>query len=409
MASTLQNSKPSPVQPAFFSTHHPRTIVHLNIADFAVAVERQMDPRLKDYPVIIAPRESARALVYDMSDEAFRAGVRKQMPLKSAVRCCRDAILVPPHPDRYERAMHDIFQEILPYSPLIEPGDVDGHVFIDTTGTSRLFGPSVDVAWRMYRRIKKSLGFKPIWSVSPNKLVAKVATRLVKPMGEYIVGEGEESAFLAPLPVFLLPGIEKNDLFRFRELNLRLIKQVAALTRDQLTVPFGKRAGFFYDAVRGVDPSPVLTAGQKPLELMADHEFANDSNDVETVERMLYQLVESIGAELRQQCKAARMLAIFLTHSDGVRRIRRLKVEPPSANDLLLFKTARSLLFLAWTRRVRLRHIRLICPKPIFPPAQLDLFPDPMLLKQEKLISAVDRIRERFGKDMIHMGRAIAS
>lgn len=90
---THYQSVPSSLKP-----HRPRTVVHLNIADFAVAVERRVDHRLKDYPVIIAPEESARAVVYDMSEEAFSHGVRKQMPLRKAIRCCRDAIILPPHP-----------------------------------------------------------------------------------------------------------------------------------------------------------------------------------------------------------------------------------------------------------------------------------------------------------------------
>jgi len=119
--------------------------------------------------------------------------------------------------------------------------------------------------------------------------------------------------------------------------------------------------------------------------------------------------LEKIGDALRKQRKAARILAIVLDHSDGVRRIRQMKVTPPSANDILLFKTARSVLYMAWTRRVRIRRIGLICEKPVFPPAQMDLFPDPVVQKQEALISAVDRIRHRFGRDMIHMGRVLAS
>ena len=68
-----------------------RAIIHINIADFAVAVERVVDPRLVNRPVIIAPKGSARAVVYDMSEEAYQSGVRKQMALKRALRLCRDA------------------------------------------------------------------------------------------------------------------------------------------------------------------------------------------------------------------------------------------------------------------------------------------------------------------------------
>lgn len=394
----------------FLYPHRSRAIVHLNIADFAVAVERLVDSRLKARPVIIAPEGAARAVVYDMSEEAFCAGVRKNMPLRRALRCCRGAAVLPPHPDRYERAMQDLLREVLPYSPLIEPGEVDGHLFIDATGTSRLFGPSIDVAWRMYQRIKSSLGFAPIWSVAPNKLISKVATRLVKPLGEYVVGAGEEAVFLAPLPVCLLSGIEADDLFRLRELNLAFVRQIAALSLDQLTVPFGKRAGFVFDTVRGIDPTPVLAAGQKPPQIAADHEFGNDTNEVEIVESVVYRLVEKIGAGLRKQRRAARTLIIMLDHSDGVRRFRQAAVRPPSANDIALFKAARSALYTAWTRRVRLRHIRLICAKPVFHQAQMEFFSDSekMQQKHDAVIAAVDHIRDRFGPDSIHMGRSLS-
>jgi DNA polymerase IV len=393
---------------AWRAPDRPRSVVHLNVADFAVAVERLLDRRLKERPVIMAPEGAARAVVYDMSEEAYGAGVRKNMPLRAALRCCRDAVVLPPHPDRYERAMHDLLRETLPYSPLIEPGDVDGHLFIDVTGTNALFGPPVDVAWRMYRRIKTHMGLSPMWSVAPNKLVAKVATRLVKPMGEYIVGVGEEAPFLLPLPIFLIPGIERGDLIRLRELNLSHVYQVAAMAREQLEIAFGNRAGFVFDAVRGIDAAPVLAVGQKPPKIAAEHAFGNDTNEVEIVENRLYQLVEKLGAELRRQGKAAPALAVTIDHSDGVRRVRQKAVQPASANDLLLFQVARSVLHMAWTRRVRLRHIRLTCEKPIFPPAQMALFPDAGIQKKDLLIAAMDRIRDRFGHGVIHMGRALS-
>ncbi|MGM0453924.1 MAG: DNA polymerase Y family protein, partial [Thermodesulfobacteriota bacterium] len=323
------------------ASFRPRTIVHLNVADFAVAVERLAEPRIADRPVVIAPEGAARAVVYDMSEAAYQAGVRKAMPLWRAQRFCPDATLRPPRPDRYERAMADLFKEVLPYSPRIESGETDGHLYIDVTGTSRLFGPPADVARHMYRQIRETMGLAPIWSVAPNKLVAKVATRLVKPLGEYVVAEGEEADFLSPLPVDLLPGIEADDMARLRELNLFRVRQVAELTMDQLAVVFGKRAGFIYEAVRGIDFSPVLPAGGKPAKITASYAFANDTNAVARVERAAYRIVETIGAELRRRRKAARSLAIAIDYADGLRCFRQLSVNPPSANDITLFAVVR--------------------------------------------------------------------
>jgi DNA polymerase-4 len=51
-----------------------RAIVHLNVADFAVAVERAADPSLQGRPVVVALPGGGRAVVYDMSEEAYQEG-----------------------------------------------------------------------------------------------------------------------------------------------------------------------------------------------------------------------------------------------------------------------------------------------------------------------------------------------
>jgi DNA polymerase IV len=388
-----------------------RAIIHLNVADFAVAVERVVDSRLKDRPVIIAPEGAVRSAVYDMSDEAYLAGVRKGMALRRALRICRDAFVLPPHQDRYERAMKAFFNRTLPYSPLTETGEVDGHVFLDMTGSHRLFGPPMDVAWRLRKEIRKVLGLDPIWSVAPNKLVAKVATRLVKPTGEYIVAAGEEENFLAPLPVYLIPGIEKDDLLHLAEFDFTKVSQVISLSLEQLRVLFGNRSQFLYETVRGIDFSPVLPVGNNKPVVSLDHEFGDDTNDVAKVESVLYCLVEKSGKRLRDQCLTARRLALVIDYSDGLRCIRQKKADPATANDMALFDLAREVLGLAWFRRVRIRHMRLICDRLIFPPAhQLEIFPQSIEKnrRRTRLVDAIDSIRSRFGDHSIRVGRTFA-
>lgn len=389
-----------------------RSIIHLNIADFAVAVERVADSRLKDSPVVIAPEGASRAAVYDMSQEAFLAGVRKGMALKRAVRFCRDIRILPPHPYRYERAMRAFLKRILPYSPLIETGEIDGHIFVDVTGTTRLFGPPMDIAWRLRKQVRKDLGFDPIWALASNKLVAKVATRLVKPTGEYIVAAGEEESFLAPLPLHLVPGIEKNDLVQFAEFNLKRVCQVAELNREQLRIPFGNRACFLFEAVRGIDPSPVLPAGKGPSGVVLDYEFGEDTNDAHILEGVLYSLVEKAGSRLRKRRLAARRVAVFLDYSDGIRCIRQRAAKSATANDLDLFDLAKAALGLAWIRRVRIRHLRFACDRLIFPPIQqMQLFSPVEKERQRRirLVDTIDKIRGRFGRDVLQVGRTMAA
>jgi DNA polymerase-4 len=384
-----------------------RSIIHINVADFAVAVERLADPQLQDRPVIIAPQGAARAAVYDMSEEAYQAGVRKGMALRRARRLCRDARILPPHTARYEQAMAGLVRQALPFSPLIEPGEDDGHLFVDVSGTSRLFGPPVDVAWRLRNQSRKMLGLDPIWSLAANKLVAKVASRLVKPLGEYIVAPGDEAAFLSPLPVWLIPGIDRQDLARLREFNLTTVGQVTALKKTHLRTGFGRRADFLADALRGVDTAPVLPVGRQPPRVVLNHAFGTDTNKPGAVEGALYGLVEHAGRWLRRQGRAARRIHITVDYSDGRRCARQIRVKPASANDLALFPLARRALNLAWHRRVRIRHVRLCCDRLILPPAQIPLFEEERktIARQENIVAAMDRIRDRFGFQAVAMGR----
>lgn len=383
-----------------------RSIIHLNIADFAVAVERLIDSSLKDYPLIIAPKGSTRSVVYDMSEEAFQAGIRKGMSLRKAGRICRDSRILPPHFDRYERVMRDLIKQAFPYSPFVESGQGDGHLFIDITGTSRLFGPPVDVAWQLNKKIKQDFSLKPIWSIAPNKLVAKVATRLVKPFGEYIVGAGEEKDFLKPLHLGLLPGIERADLAKLREFNFTLVSELLSMTLEHLKISFGKRAVFIYETIRGIDFSPVLPASAGKPQILADYEFAEDTNDFAVLKSGLYILTEKICMGLRKKLKAAEKIKIEINYSDGMRNTAQMRIKPATANELILYKKALKLLDRAVKRRVRIRHIRLVCEKYIFPQIQMELFDENRHERKKKddLIKAVDKIRARFGYDAVSSG-----
>jgi DNA polymerase-4 len=382
-----------------------RSIIHINVADFAVAVERRVDSRLRKRPVIIAHDVSPRANVYDMSEESYQNGVRKGMDLQRALRYCRDAVILPPHPARYEQAMVQLLKHALPYSPLIEVTDHNGHLFIDATGTERLFGPPPDVAWRIRKAIRSDMGLDPIWSVAPNKLVAKAATRVVKPVGEYIIGAGEESDFMNPLPIHFVPGIERQELKCFREFNLTRVGHVADLSMEQLHIMFGTRCHSLYNAVRGIDPSPVFPVGKASPVVNVEHVFGNDTNTAACVEGALYRLVEKAGIDLRGQRLATRRIRIVLDYSDGKRMIRQAPVNPATANDFRLFAVAKTVLEMVWKRRVRIRRLSLVGDCLTASPVQMALFGGHKQERQksDNLISALDAIRNRFGFNAIHM------
>jgi len=382
-----------------------RRIVHLNIADFSVAVERLLDSTLKGKPLIIAD-PSPRAVVFDMSDEAYGDGVRKGMLLNSARLRCRSAIVLPPRPEPYRKALSRCLEHALHYTPLVERSSGTGHLYLDVTGTHRLFGPAPDIGWRLRNTLRRDLGLDPIWSVGSNKLVAKVASRLVKPRGEYIVGGGEEALFLAPLPLDLLPGVACVDLIRLQHVNIRLVHQVAALSVQQLSVLCDHRARLLYQTVRGIDPSPVQAVGPPGSEYCHYHLFSPDTNQEAVVRAAVTTLAQQAGHALRQRHRGCRRVAVTLLYSDGVTVVRQAVTKNPVSDDPELQKLAFTALYRGWHRRVRLRQIGIGCSLIQHPVQQLSLFAaiDPRHQKNKRISEAFDAIRARCGQGKILRG-----
>lgn len=386
-----------------------RTIIHLNVANFAVAVESLADRRLRDRPVAIAPPGGRRTVVYDMSEAAYQCGVRKNMRIDRAIRKCPDLQVLPPHFARYEQAMAALVRQAMPLSPLVESGAGDGHLFVDVTGTRRLHGPPQDVAWRLYKQSRQAVGLTPIWSVATNKLVAKVASRMVKPTGEYVVPAGQETSFLNPLPLALLPCFKPKERMQLKALNLRAVGELSAMSCAQLQIPFGHRARQIYLALRGIDTTPVQPQPLDAARMRTDHLFGQDTNDEPVVLATLYRLVEEIGRRLRRQRLAAGRLSVVLQYADGRRRVYQAAARPPASDDAAIFAVARVALQRAWTRLVRIRHLQLICPHLVPIPAQQPLFAADRRNADHRtaLTETIDRIRQQFGPQILQMGRTL--
>lgn len=387
-----------------------RAVLHFNVADFAVAVERVSDSSLRQRPLIIAPLQAARAVVYDMSEEAYGEGVRKGMPLRQATRICRDAELLAPRVNLYHKAMQAFLKELQGYSPLIEYGRADGHFFVDVTGTHRLYGPAPDVGWRVRRHVRTSLGINPIWTLGTSKLVAKVASRLVKPVGEYIVTAGDEAIFLAPLPIHLLPGLSANELLKLQEFRLTTIGALARLNRDQLMVPFGSRCDYLHAASRGVDDSRVCgPAAADGESIDYEHAFADDTNDEQQLQGVVAALVSRAGFQLRTQQQVARRVGVWLRYSDGGLVVRQASCKAGTSGDVLLQTLALTALQRAWTRRTRIRSCRLVCDRLQRRSPQLALFAEAEAengqCRQKQVTGAMDTLRRRFGHGVIGVGR----
>lgn len=382
-----------------------RSIVFVQVPAFSIAVERACRPGLIGRPLLVAPPDSARALVQVVSDEARRAGIRAGMRLNEALKLCRDVTLLYPNPPLYARAEAAVLRVLDRYTPCVEPGR-DGSAYLDVTSTVRLFGGARDIAWKAEKEIRDELKLIPSAGLAANKLVSGVAGRKSPPCEFLEVLAGEERPFLAPLKVQVLPAVDRPTFFKLRELNFRIVQQLSEVTTAHLELALGRRGLLLRRQAEGQDYSPVQPPSAIP-HVTRRTELAEDSNDIDILKSELFRLVEESLTELRRRGRSARTLQIDLLYSDlksarGVRKLRRY------ANQLSGWGREAEALFLQiLTRRIRVRAVEVRFEDfAADPGAQLGLFTDPVQAKEIHLSGALDTLRERFGKAAVQYARA---
>jgi DNA polymerase-4 len=392
-----------------------RYIIHIHIPAFPIAVARVRRPDLRERPVAVAPLHSERALVLAVSAEARQEGVYKGMPLAKAVQFCPNLNILSPDPELTGKAVQVLSAAVARYTPLWEPAR-PGHIFLDVTGTERLWGRAKDTAGRLRREIREQLSLPGVAGVAGNKLVSGIAAEVITPetrsssTGVLDVDPGGESSFIAPLKVDVLPGIGPvRKRLLLEELNITLAGEIAALELYHLKLVFGREAYVMHQRSLGIDPTPVYPPRAEP-KVTAEQTLRVDENDDRKLLGVLYGLVEQCGRELRQRELFCSRAGLTIRYADQQELSGRLELDQPGFWDQELYEPLQALFLKLCQRRVRVRFLRVWFWDFCAPITQLSLFQTPSLNeKTAGLTRALERVRSKHGGQALCYGRVMGS
>jgi len=362
-----------------------RHVLFIDPPAFCTTLEGIVAPALRERPLVVAAPGADRATVLALSPEARSAGITRGMAVSQARKRCPDLIVRPPNPSLYARASRALHEILARYAPIIEPRGY-GHAFLDVTGTERLLGKSVDIAWKIHTESRDRLHLPLAVGVAQNKLVSQAASEVLKgwtsgpPVPRSRVSRlellevpvGTEAAFLFPEPVTLLPDLDERMRDRLDDYQLDLIGEIQAIHDDELARVFGLPGRTLGAHARGIDPRPVLPAAVK-AEFRVTHTLGNDSNDIALLHRVLRHLTERLGARLRARQLNARRLTVQIAYVDYATARRSLALSP-AALDIELLDAARRALAAANSRTVALRAMSVTVDRLVEEVGQFELW-----------------------------------
>lgn len=386
MATTRTTSPADPID---------RLVLHVDVDAFFASVEQLLIPRLRRRPVAVG-----NGCIASCSYEARQFGLRAGMSLRRARQVCPDLVILDGQYSIYRCFAEQIWDICRRYTGALET--FLDEAYGDVTGSEGLHGPPPVLGQSLRSTVEREVGLSVSVGLAANRMLAKLASKSVKPGGVRWIAPDQARAFLADLSVRSLPAVGPKTADRLGDLNIETVTQLRQLSCQDLCAMFGQRGEVLYRRCRGQDVHPagrsrVSDPRRQPKTISRETTFHQPQCDAQQVRAMLFYLLERAMRTVRQAALEARTVEVVIGYDDWKRYAGRATLPQATQLDREMFEAAGRLLRRLHTRRVALRHVGVVLSG--FRPVDRTpaLFAQPAELCAHELHEVVDAIRDRWG------------
>lgn len=391
-----------------------KTILHLDMNSYFATVEQQSNPFLRGKPICVAGKGSGeRTVCAAASIEAKKYGIKSGFGIWQAKKLCPNIIVVPADYSKYQFISQQIFKILESYTPLVEVFSID-EAFMDVTQTashtSKVWERQRQIAEQIKMRIQEEIGdyLKCSIGIAPNKLLAKLASEMVKPDGLTIIRSQDIDTILAKTPIEDLCGIGFRLKKRLNNLGIYTAKELGEFPEKSLIKIFGPHLGtLLHNMGRGRDDSPVLPYYQVPEEKSFGHSYTLPRNitALQDAKKVLLKLSEKVGRRMRQKGFMGRTLHLYLRFFDFSGFGQRVTLSKYINDGFTIYRVAEGLL----GRYMGVKPIRMlgISVSNVLHTNQISL---PLLqedIREEKVLRTLDKINDKYGEFTVFRGALV--
>ncbi len=290
-----------------------RKIIHIDMDAFYASVEQRDNPHLRGKPVAVG-YDGKRGVVATASYEARKSGVHSAMATSTAKRLCPDLVFVAPRFEIYRAVSEEMQAIFAEYTDLIEPLSLD-EAYLDVTKNKKNIPSAWTVAQNVRDRIYERTGLTASAGVSYNKFLAKTASDMRKPNGQYLITPEMSQAFIAKLPIRKFHGIGPATSEKMRKLGIHTGADLQARTAEDLQQHFGKLGVWYYHVARGNDYRPVQPSRERKS-VSAETTFPEDIVDRDQLVRALSELAHEVWEWVEKNKSYGRTVSIKIKWDD---------------------------------------------------------------------------------------------
>jgi DNA polymerase-4 len=255
--------------------------------------------------------------------------------------------------------------------------------------------------------VHEETGLTVTCGIGPNRMLAKLIGKTVKPDGLARIAPHEADAFLRDLPIEKLAGVGHAHAKTLRSMNVRTIGELRAFTPEVLEVLFGAPGCLLHDRCRGRDTA-VVNEREIPLSISRETSFHRNTADRAEIEGMLEYLTGRACRAARDLDIKPRTIGVRLRYADGEGAAQERSVRVPTDTDPQVLEVVLDVARRLFTRRVALHLVGVTLSNFSSRLAEQGLlFAETEAGRQNALYRAFDGVREAFGHGVLVSGRAL--
>lgn len=381
-----------------------RCVLHIDCNKFYASVECLYRPELRDKPMAVGgDPENRHGIILTKNEIASKYGLTVGEPLWKARQKCPDLVVVPPNYPLYLRfsaLARKIYED---YSEFIEPFGLD-ECWLDVTGSEK---SGEEIAHEIRKRVKSQLGITVSVGVSFNKVFAKLGSDYKKPDAVTVIDESNYKDIAWSLPCGDLLMVGRSAQKKLNAYGINTIGDLADTDVAVLKSLFGKNGEMLHSFANGTECSPVRHKDEisdvKSVgnSTTAPRDLVNEE-DVKTVFRVL---CESVSTRLREKGLKGRVVTIYVRDKELSSFSRQMKIPANTDISTEIFYYAMKLFCTNYFWNKPIRSLGVSVSDFDITYEQFDFEKTvENREKQERLETAVDSLRRRFGNYCI--GRA---
>ena len=357
------------------------------------------------YAVIGGDEDARRGIVLAKSNPCKKRGVVTAESLYSARRKCPYLEVYKGDFKVYRKYSDMMYNYLLQYSDIIERYSID-ECFIDYTGSIKLFGDPVKLAYKIKDDIKNKFGFTVNVGVGNNKLLAKMASDFEKPDKVHTLFVNEISTKMWKLPIEDLFMTGKSASLKLREMGINTIGELANYSEDVIIKKFKSHGKLMWEYANGIDNSEVEYKREDAKSVSTSTVLPYNYSEKSEIYKVLKVLSITTGKRLRKQKMYAYSVNIWIKYSNFIKVSKQIKIDNGIDNDKDIYNYACNLFDKLWDKDSTIRGLCVgVSNISRNHDTQLSLFNDNSNnidnSKDKKLQEAMDKIKSKYGDNMI--------